>query len=99
MKILLVNDNGQTVAQLSDVEKFDGSLAGSPAGLRPFLQRGGQGSVRNSAGEREASVKADLDSRDEGGRLKDVEETNNMVIAVAAADSECLLGAGHGSDY
>lgn len=38
MKILLVNDSGQTVAQLNDVEKFDGSLAGHTAGLLDLLE-------------------------------------------------------------
>lgn len=38
MKILLVNDIGQTVAQLNDVEKFDGSLAGHTAGLLDLLE-------------------------------------------------------------
>ena len=38
MKILLVNDKGQTVAQLNDVEKFDGTLAGHTAGLLDLLE-------------------------------------------------------------
>jgi hypothetical protein len=37
MKILLVNEVGQTVVQLNDVEKFDGSLAGHAAGLLDML--------------------------------------------------------------
>jgi hypothetical protein len=50
MKILLVNDNGQTVAQLSDVEKFDGSLAGHTAGLLDLLEAL-LASARSSNGE------------------------------------------------
>ena len=38
MKILLVNDKGQTVAQVSDVERYDGSLAGHTAGLLDLLE-------------------------------------------------------------
>ena len=38
MKILLVNDAGQTVAQVSDVERYDGSLAGHTAGLLDLLE-------------------------------------------------------------
>jgi hypothetical protein len=38
VKILLVNELGQTVAQVNDVEKYDGSLAGHTAGLLDLLE-------------------------------------------------------------
>ena len=38
MKILLVNDYGQTMAQVNDVEKYDGSLPGHTAGLLDLLE-------------------------------------------------------------
>jgi hypothetical protein len=38
MKILLVDDNGQMVAQVNDVEKYAGSLPGHTAGLLDLLE-------------------------------------------------------------
>lgn len=38
MKIQLVNDNGQAVAQVNDVEKYDGTLPGHTAGLLDLLE-------------------------------------------------------------
>lgn len=38
MKILLINDNGQTVAQVNDVELYDGTLPGHTAGLLDMLE-------------------------------------------------------------
>ena len=38
MKILLVNDNGQTMAQMDDVEKFDASQPGHTAELLDLLE-------------------------------------------------------------
>lgn len=38
MKILLVNDNGQTMAQMDEVEKYDVSQPGHTAGLLDLLE-------------------------------------------------------------
>ena len=38
MKILLVNDNGQTMAQMDHVEKYDVSQPGHTAGLLDLLE-------------------------------------------------------------
>lgn len=38
MQILLINDNGETVARLDDVEKYDGTRPGHAAGLLDLLE-------------------------------------------------------------
>jgi hypothetical protein len=38
MKILLVNDSGQTMAQVDDVEKYDGTLPGHTVELLDLLE-------------------------------------------------------------
>ena len=38
MKILLINNSGQTIACLKDVEKYDGTVPGHIAGMLDLLE-------------------------------------------------------------